>query len=222
MKINDIISKQCCSDDIESIDIADRRFKNVVIKKDDGYYLTTTDIKIDNIFLLKENNNKYLRLFPFDYYLVISGKNFYILKTLTKLRETPEYITTILTDYEFFYGDISNITLNVYNNILIVTGYDNNKSYLSFYYMLFDKNITSQDILECAESDIVCNDIKYLTDFLTERRNIISSVHILPDGKNNKISLTIYFNQKEGMDNKEFKFIFKHNNSKYIKLKLKK
>ena len=73
---------------LTSISLEDERFKNINFKEltKDG----VTEIK-DILFI---DCNDYLDNLPYDYYLVITNNSIVMLKTLTKLRETPIYSFT--------------------------------------------------------------------------------------------------------------------------------
>ncbi len=146
--------------------------------------------------------------------------SFLVLKTNTKLTETPIYKDYKITNEVRIYGKIQEFKLLIYKNIIIPYSYYNNIFYFSMCYMIFSKNLIVSDHLEYVDIDMICNDIDKLTDYVSSRKNKYSNIIMYPQ-QNNKILLSISFkNENKKSLDKKFDFVFDHNHSKHLKMEL--
>ncbi len=205
------------------ISLEDERFKNINFKEltKDG----VTEIK-DILFI---DCNDYLDNLPYDYYLVITNNSIVMLKTLTKLRETPIYKDYQFTNSVFTSESVDGMILNkklenliVYQNLICYSTSFNNESYFNIIYIVTSKNMVINDTLDQAVIDITCNDLILLTDFRNSLENKIYNMLLLPDVQSkNKLILSVRFKIMDTIhDKRVFNFLFKHNNAKFLKLKL--
>ena len=145
------------------IDKCDPRFGKVLTLINDSYFITYGDkqLLVNCILDIKQNNN-FLESFAFDYYLLVVSEevirtdnnnpdlpntysetnySFIVMRTHTKLTETPKYKDFKITNRICIHGDIKEFKLLIYKNIIIPYGYINNIFYFTMCYMLFSKNL---------------------------------------------------------------------------------
>lgn len=225
----------------QQINKDDVRFQNILSFIDGNYYVSSQDKELlVNCILDIKQNNSFLESLPFDYYLLVVKEDivcnngnpidpqtyikttysYLVLVTHTGLMETPVYKDFTLTNEIQIDGDINEFKVVIYKNIITTYGYTDNIFYIDMCYMLFSNNIIIEDYIEHVELDIVCDDVKKLTDYLSNRKNKYSILTMFPQ-QDNKISLYVQFkNENNKSSNKEFNFIFKHNHSKYLQMEL--
>lgn len=205
------------------ISIEDERFKNINFKE------LTKDGITEIREILYIDCNDYLNSLPYDYYLILTNNTIVMLKTLTKLRETSIYNNYQFTNSIFISETIDELdiirnleNLIVYQNIICYSTTHNNQSYFSIIYIVSSKNMVINDILDQAVIDLTCSDLHLLTDFRDSSENKIYNMLLLPDVQNkNKLILSVRFKTKDvAQDKRVYNFLFKHDNSKFLKLKL--
>lgn len=205
------------------ISIEDERFKNI----------NFNELTKDGITQIKEilyiDCNDYLNSLPYDYYIITTNNSIVLLKTLTRLRETPIYLNYHFTNSVFISESINVLENNsllenliVYQNLICYSTISNNVSYFNIIYIVTSKNMAMNDFLDKAVIDIICNDLFLLTDYTNSLENKIYNMLLLPDIQSkNKLILSIRFKTTDvNKDKRVYNFLFKHNNSKFLKLKL--
>lgn len=208
---------------LTSISLEDERFKNI----------NFSELTKDGITQIKEilyiDCNDYLNSLPYDYYLIITNNSIILLKTLTKLRETSIYLNYQFTNSVFISESINALENNsllenliVYQNLICYSTISNNVSYFNIIYIVTSKNMVMNDFLDKAIIDITCNDLFLLTDYTNSLENKIYNMLLLPDVQSkNKLILSVRFKTIDTTNDKRvFNFLFKHDNAKFLKLKL--
>ena len=201
--------------------LGDNRFKNIIKTKRKKNYIG--DLEITNIYQLRSITG-FLSLFNFDYYLIISHDGYCILRTSTKHKNINHfYEEYTLTDLNYFSENSIDPKIIIHENIILACDYQDVESYFRFSYMRFTLDFDKRDHLENCYTELICNDLFYLTQYLTYKQNKIDTLtidKIILKNSNDDVLIKVKFiNEVDGVS-PVFNLTFEHNNSYVPKLNL--